>query len=204
MENNENIKEKLNQLVAKIPVDEQLKFYKHLAESANLREDDSMYVLLLSMGYIKTMYEDIPNAMQVLDESIEKKARAVEEILDKAMSKFKAETELFFKEKREELMEEQFRAMSVFAEGAREYMDMVDKQNKNTDKFIQDKQTSIRKMITETTKEDFPKIVNQHLKHFIEESTNTGWKNFAYTSIKTIFLITCGILFSDVARSLFQ
>lgn len=204
MDKNENIREKLNELIAKIPHEEQIKYYKHLSATASLREDDSMYVLLLSMGYIKTMYEDIPKAMQVLDESIEKKAQSVEVILEQSLNKFKAEAEAFFKEKREELMEEQFKAMSVFAEGAREYMDVVDKQNKATDRFIQDKQASVRKMLAENLREEFPKIVNQHLKKFLDEATESTWKKFAFNSAKTIFLITCGILFSDVVRGMFQ
>lgn len=86
-----NPKASFFELVENMPETRQLQILK-VIENAGLNENDSLFVFLYTMGYIKTMYEDIPEALTGLTEKLdsittentEKIKDALSKVLDKS------------------------------------------------------------------------------------------------------------------------
>ncbi len=84
--------EDLDNLAKLLPAEKREEFYK-LVSTTGLRQDDHLMAFLYVMGYVRTMYQDIPEMIDELNQNIEDiKNSASEEIKQKIKEIFDEET----------------------------------------------------------------------------------------------------------------
>lgn len=84
--------EELDNLAKLLPVEKREEFYK-LITTTGLRQDDHLMAFLYVMGYVRTMYQDIPSIIDELNENIKDiKNSASEKIKEKVHALFLEET----------------------------------------------------------------------------------------------------------------
>ncbi len=84
--------EDLDNLAKLLPAEKREEFYK-LVSTTGLRQDDHLLAFLYVMGYVRTMYQDIPEMIDELNQNIEDiKNSASEEIKQKIKEIFDEET----------------------------------------------------------------------------------------------------------------
>ncbi len=183
----------VEKFIESLPASKREEFYRIIFRSG-LREDDYLWTVLHIMGYVKTMYEDIPGAiedasikMQENTEMIDEKFKGVIAVESSRLKLEMSKQIKDFEDKQEKIIEQ----YKVLMTKNNEVFKSI---NKSMDKIIEDKKMQITNTFVESIKKDFPEIVNQHLLK-IQKERDGRW--FTRTNLVVLFLgTTFGALIS--------
>lgn len=183
----------VEKFIESLPASKREEFYRIIFRSG-LREDDYLWTVLHIMGYIKTMYEDIPGAIEDASIKIQENTEIVDEkfkaVIAVESSRLKLELSKQIKdfEDKQEKIIEQYKVLMT------KNNEVFKSINKSMDKIIEDKKMQITNTFVESIKKDFPEIVNQHLLK-IQKERDGRW--FTRTNLVVLFLgTTMGALIS--------
>lgn len=183
----------VEKFIESLPASKREEFYRIIFRSG-LREDDYLWTVLHIMGYIKTMYEDLPGAIEDASIKMQENTEIVDEkfkgVIALESSRLKLELSKQIKdfEDKQEKIIEQYKVLMT------KNNEVFKSINKSMDKIIEDKKMQITNTFVESIKKDFPEIVNQHLLK-IQKERDGRW--FTRTNLVVLFLgTTMGALIS--------
>lgn len=167
----------LEKMIDKLPAEDRVQFYKVVAQ-AGLREDDSLFTYLYIMGYINTMYKEIPEAINNASAAMASQGKVIEPmvkmVVEQEIKKLKRE----FQNQIESLISAQNNVSEAFKDGANDYLTAMQTAQKDLDDVMEQKRAVILEHTSEALKRQFPTIAKKYLQELVEETKKASSKNF--------------------------
>ena len=164
----ESSKDYIEQFIEKLPADQRASFYKVISK-AGLREDDYLWTVLHIMGYVKTMYQDIPESLEEASMNIRTQAEQTKKVLRTTAEKEVKKLGEELSKKMRDFQDTQSAVLVDIRAMLHESREGIDQYSGVLDKVIKEKKVQLTETFVDAIRVEFPRVVAQHLTKVTEE-----------------------------------